>query len=109
VTPAERQRLRHVAQLLKLASHHLLELADDGQKAVKPQARGRPRIEPAVWQVAEVLRLRESNGRLGYRAIGEKVGLSWLIVERIIRENAASQKGVLASQKPFPKSGGGSA
>ena len=97
VTSGERASLRHVARLLSLASAHLLELADAEDPAV-PQRRGRPRIEPEAWQIDEVLRLRHANGRLGYRAIGEKVDLSWHLVQRIL--DAASEKDALPSEKP---------
>jgi type II secretory pathway component PulJ len=110
VTPGERKRLVQIADLLGLAALHLRELADDDERPVESQRRGRPRVEPAAWQIDEVLRLRHSNGRLGLRAIGAKVDLSWRLVERILeQENTASQKGAPASQKPSADSGGSAA
>jgi hypothetical protein len=98
VTPGERRSLHQIADLLGLAALHLRELAevDDAEPATRERRGGRPRIDPAPWQVDEVLRLRHANGKLGYRAIGEKVDLSWRVVQRIL--DAASQKGALASQ-----------
>jgi predicted DNA-binding protein (UPF0251 family) len=107
LTSGERKRLHQVADLLGLAAVHLRELADDEEEPAEVPRRGRPRIEPAAWQVAEVLRLRHANGRLSYRSIGEKVDLSWRVVERIL--NAASQKDAIPSQKPFADNEGGAA
>jgi hypothetical protein len=107
VTPAERKRLHYVADLLALAATYLRELADEEEGPVEPLRRGRPRIEPTPFQVAEVIRLRNSNGRPGYRVIGDAVGLSWLIVGRILTEHEASQKDASASQKPSAGKGGG--
>ena len=52
---------------------------------------GRPPIEPTGAQIAQVLRLRFTNGRLGVRAIGARVDppLSWEIVKRILTEYAS--------------------
>jgi hypothetical protein len=96
VTPGERQRLHQIADLLGLAALHLRELAAADGKPATTQPRGRPRKNPEPWQEDEVLRLRHANGKLGYRAIGEKVDLSWRVVQRIL--DAASQKGALTSQ-----------
>ena len=107
MTSAERKRLHYVADLLALAGAHLRELANEEEKSVEAPRRGRPRVEPAPWQVDEVLRLHHANGRLGIRAIGEKVDLSRHAVQRII--DAASQKDAPASQKSIPGKGGGAA
>jgi hypothetical protein len=62
--------------------------------------RGRPVVVPTSIQVKEVLRLRHANGRLGMRVIGERVGLSWHVVQRILAENTASEKPAETSEKP---------
>lgn len=108
MTSAERKRLHYVADLLALAALHLRELADEEKKPLEVPRRGRPRVEPAPWQIAEVIRLRTANGRLGLRPIADQVDLSWRTVGRILEKHAASQNDAKLSQKSIPgKQGGG--
>jgi hypothetical protein len=65
---------------------------------------GRPVVVATPVQEAAILRLRHSNGRLGLRAIGKRVGLSWRVVGKVLDEYAASQNPPNSSQNPSPAS-----
>jgi hypothetical protein len=98
VTQAE--TIRQLARALELAAL-ARELEAQLPEEQEPQHPGRPPVVPIPEQEREVLRLRHANGRLGYRAIGARVGLSWRIVERILSEYAASQNPRGNIPKPF--------
>jgi hypothetical protein len=98
-------RLVRLGEALDLAAALVREILRDVESHTEPPARrgqGRPRVVPTAAQVDEVLRLRTTNGRLGMRAIGDRVGISWRQVARILEEaELASQNPVSPSQKPI--------
>ena len=65
---------------------------------------GRPAVVATRAQEEEILRLRHANGKIGLRAIGKRVGVSWRVVAKVLDEYAASQNSPNPSQNPSPDS-----
>jgi hypothetical protein len=83
VTPDEKRRVAR--QLLRYADGLIAEAeAEPAKPPVAPRGPGRPKIEPTAEQVISIAQL--SIRKLGLRAIGERVGLSWEVVQRVRRQ-----------------------
>jgi hypothetical protein len=111
------RRLRDLQELELLESHHLriagevrhrkkavlaeliAALPKETPTAPRP---GRPLLRATPAQIAEVLRLKHTNGKIGLRVIGERVGLSWHLVQRILDEHAPSENTLDPSENPGP-------
>jgi hypothetical protein len=88
------RRLRTVCVFGKLFARAVAELEAvlPVEKQPARRAAGRPRVVPTAEQVAGTVWLRHHNGKLGYAAIGERVGLNKAVVQRILDEHAPSEK-----------------
>lgn len=95
-------RLRQVCRFAEL----LAETAASLEELLPPEEPrngrpGRPRAAATAKQEREILRLRHTNGHLGLREIGRRVGVSWRVVQRVLDDHeAASQNPLVPSQNP---------
>jgi hypothetical protein len=94
------ETIRQLCRALELAASLARELEAALTEEQEQTGPGRRPIVPTPEQEREVLRLRHTNGRLGYRAIGARVEppLSWRVVARILNEYEASQNPSETSQ-----------
>ena len=93
----------HQVRLCRVIAALLGELADSLEAdlpAGEQRAPGRPRKTYGAAIVAEVLRVRHANGRLGALAIAERVGLTRYAVEQILAEHAAAENPSESAEKP---------
>jgi hypothetical protein len=78
------------AQFCRVVAHLLVELAEslEAEEPAPPVTSdgGRPPKEPSPELVAEVLRLKHANGRLGRRPLAEMTGATEHMIRRILRD-----------------------
>lgn len=85
---------RKQAQLCRTIAALLTELATSLEAEPAPPVSrepGRPRSKPSPKLVADVLRLRNENGRLGRRPIAEITGASEHMVRQILSDYALGE------------------
>jgi hypothetical protein len=101
VPPEMVAALRKASRFARLLADAMEELEALLPSEAPSNARpGRPAVVATRAEEEEILRLRFSNGRLGYRAIGARVGVSWRVVGSTLDTYASSQNPANPSQNP---------